>query len=241
MLILDEAVSALDKSVEAQVLNLLRDAEARSFNLTYVFISHDLQRRAVHLSDRVLVMYLGQVVEMGPVEAIYAGRQASLHARRCSARGLSMDPDDRDRRAAAHRRSAQPDQPALGLPLPHPLPVRRGRVRAEMPALGAWLDRASHLAACHMARASGTAGARRRRADPAPDGGSARGQARDGLAATTSAQHDAQTRPLVEVEDLDGQLRQPRGDGAGRQRRRLRAVRPARCCASSASPARARS
>src|SRR5499427_3901832 len=70
MVILDEPVSALDKSVEAQVLNLLR-ALKRQLNLTYVFISHDLNV-VRYLSDRVLVMYLGRVVELGPVAAIYA-------------------------------------------------------------------------------------------------------------------------------------------------------------------------
>jgi len=69
LVILDEAVSALDKSVEAQVLNLLADLKT-AFGLTYVFISHDLQV-VRHLSDRVMVMYLGRVAELGPTEALY--------------------------------------------------------------------------------------------------------------------------------------------------------------------------
>src|SRR5215469_14005701 len=60
----------LDEPIEAQVLNLLR-ALKRQLNLTYLFISHDLNT-VRYLSDRVLVMYLGRVVELGPVEAIYA-------------------------------------------------------------------------------------------------------------------------------------------------------------------------
>lgn len=70
LVILDEAVSALDKSVEAQVLNLLLDLK-ESLRLTYVFISHDLHV-VRYLCDRIMVMYLGEVVEVGPAEALFS-------------------------------------------------------------------------------------------------------------------------------------------------------------------------
>ena len=92
VVILDEAVSALDKSVEAQVLNLLRDLK-ESFGLTYVFISHDLNV-VRYMSDRVMVMYLGQVVEIGPADALFeAPRHPYTRALLSSI--PSMDPDRR--------------------------------------------------------------------------------------------------------------------------------------------------
>jgi oligopeptide/dipeptide ABC transporter ATP-binding protein len=70
ILILDEPVSALDVSVQAQVLNLLADLKAE-FGLTYLFISHDLAVVEA-VSDRIMVLYFGAVVESGPADAVFA-------------------------------------------------------------------------------------------------------------------------------------------------------------------------
>jgi oligopeptide/dipeptide ABC transporter ATP-binding protein len=74
LIIADEPVSALDVSIQAQVLNLLRDLQ-KEFQLTYLFIAHDL-RVVEYMSDRVAVMYLGKVMELANVSDIY---QRSRH------------------------------------------------------------------------------------------------------------------------------------------------------------------
>ena len=78
MIVLDEPVSALDVSIQAQVVNLLR-GPAGGARLTYLFIAHDLSV-VRHISDRVAVMYLGKIVEIGTREQIYDDAAAPVHA-----------------------------------------------------------------------------------------------------------------------------------------------------------------
>jgi peptide/nickel transport system ATP-binding protein len=96
LVILDEAVSALDKSVEAQVLNLLLDLKDE-FGLTYVFISHDLGV-VRFVSDRVMVMYLGEVAEIGAAEAMFRSPRHP-YTRALLSSMPSMDPDRRTEQA----------------------------------------------------------------------------------------------------------------------------------------------
>jgi peptide/nickel transport system ATP-binding protein len=105
LVILDEAVSALDKSVEAQVLNLLLDLKDE-FGLTYVFISHDLNV-VRFMSDRVMVMYLGQIAEIGPSEDVF---RAAAHPYSTALLG-SMPAIDPDRRTMEAPLSGDPPNP----------------------------------------------------------------------------------------------------------------------------------
>ena len=146
MLLLDEAVSALDKSVEAQVLNLLLDLKDE-FGLTYIFISHDLEV-VRFMASRVMVMYLGLVAEIGPTETLYTG---SRHPYTQALLGslLSMDPDRAPQKAPLAGDPPNPIDPPKGCRFHTRCAFAEAVCSAKMPTLG--ISRVGHEVACHMA------------------------------------------------------------------------------------------
>jgi peptide/nickel transport system ATP-binding protein len=146
LLILDEAVAALDKSVQAQVLNLLQELKAER-GLTYVFISHDLH--VVHyLADRVLVMYLGKVVEIGPVEALYRAPRHP-YTRALLSAVPSMDPARRTERSPLSGDPPNPIDPPSGCRFRDRCEHAHAVCAANPPALRQTAP--GHWAACHLA------------------------------------------------------------------------------------------
>jgi peptide/nickel transport system ATP-binding protein len=153
MVILDEAVSALDKSIEAQVLNLLSELKER-FNLTYLFISHDLNV-VEYISDRVLVMYLGRVVEMGPVEAIYT-RPRHPYTRALFASKPTLDPDRRTTEMPLTGDPPNPINPPSGCRFRTRCAFAQPICAELAPSLAPPVDddeTSQHLVACHLPEA----------------------------------------------------------------------------------------
>jgi peptide/nickel transport system ATP-binding protein len=146
LVILDEAVSALDKSIEAQVLNLLIDLK-QEFGLTYVFISHDLNV-VRFISDRVVVMYLGEVVESGSVEALWANPRHP-YTRALFAAMPSLDPDRRTKEPPIAGDPPNPIDPPSGCRFHTRCPFVEAVCSAVAPKLFA-TGTARHAAACHM-------------------------------------------------------------------------------------------
>ena len=135
----------LDKSVEAQVLNLLLDLK-EAFGLTYLFISHDLEV-VRFMATRVLVMYLGKVAELGPTESLYT---KSRHPYTSALLGslLSMDPDKRTERAPLAGDPPNPIDPPPGCRFHTRCVFAEAVCSRSEPALHA--AGTDHAAACHM-------------------------------------------------------------------------------------------
>lgn len=146
LLILDEAVSALDKSVEAQVLNLLTDLK-QEYGLTYLFISHDLNV-VRYISDRVMVMYLGKVAEMGEVETLYSA-PAHPYTRALLSAMPSMDPAHRTQQAPLAGDPPNPIDLPPGCRFCPRCPMVEDACRVAEPALEPCST--GHLVACRRA------------------------------------------------------------------------------------------
>jgi peptide/nickel transport system ATP-binding protein len=143
-LICDESVAALDVSIQAQILNLFLDLR-ETLNLTYVFISHDLSV-VEHISDRVVVMYLGRVVEEAPVAELFT-RAAHPYTRALLAERPTLEPGRRQY-ATIKGEIPSPLAPPPGCHFHPRCPLATERCRQERPALRT--VGTGHASACHL-------------------------------------------------------------------------------------------
>ena len=131
-IIADEPVSALDVSIQAQVLNLMMDLKSE-FQLTMLFISHDL-KVIDHFCDRMLVMYLGKIVEEMPCEDIHSGALHPYTQALLSANPIT-DPARRSELKVLHGEVPSPYAPPVGCPFVTRCPIKEDRCAVENPPL----------------------------------------------------------------------------------------------------------
>jgi len=145
MIICDEPVSALDVSVQAQILNLLQDLQ-QQLNLTYLFISHDLSV-VRHLSDRVIVMYVGKIVEVAVTEDLFKDVQ---HPYTEALLSSAPTPDPRAKRDRKPLMGEVPDpsNPPSGCYFHPRCPYAQERCRVEEPLLRE--TKPNHWTSCHF-------------------------------------------------------------------------------------------
>jgi ABC-type sulfate/molybdate transport systems ATPase subunit len=128
LLVLDEPVSSLDVSIQADVINLLADLQ-QELGVSYLFIAHDLAL-VRHVSARIAVMYLGRIVEDGPASDVYSRPKHPYTEALLSA----IPVPNPTRQHRARRRHPVARSAAARVPLPHTLPARHGRLSFDRPA-----------------------------------------------------------------------------------------------------------